>query len=591
MSLAAPTFADLLSAGRNELLALAPQAAAPELAAPLDALATVIALCHCRLTLRPRTSAISASLACRPAPCESALARSLLELAEEAMAKPLGKPEVVASFGLEGWIAERGFLALVIGLVRAGASVSSIAALAAHVAAHVRTLGERFRFLGTRHCSAIIKRDVGALPHGHQLGLSKVLHWALAPDLVGQRGRRQILARRRQALDIYGALASVLVEPEITQAIDAGAPLNGRLADRLDISEAHLRRLRDWRGADYSLAERTDSVSAVRMLVVHEVPIHQWPTGVEWDRSVWRDCRADSLLRPDYVPVRTGQWDAIEALKADLFGPLGAERAASLGVADRSAVRYFLSSFAVPPRLTHGLEHRNWLRAVRDAVIGCRGVKSFEEATQCWHRRAATVAALRHEEQADAPGWPALCPPWRDPDGHGSIVALASAEDLVDEGTALDHCVGGYYAQCRTGATQILSLRIGAVRCATIELLVDPAQGGGLSIRLGQFKGHRNSKPDRQQHAALRTFLEALQARRHPVAAREIATFRRRMAETSDYGWRSGPLTMPHARRAWPLYRTMLPKGTPETFDTWCETTGLASAFDAILTAIVRVSR
>lgn len=586
MSPAAPTFADLVLACRRELLALAPQAAAPQLVRQTEALATIMALCRCRLTLRRRTSAISASIACRPAPCEDAVAISLLKLAEDAMTRPFSKPEETANFRVEVWIAEHGFLSLVIGLVRARTPLISISALVAHVAVHVRTLGERFRFLGTHHCSAIIRRDVGALPYRPQRGLSRVLHWALAPDFVGKRVRRSILAQRRQALDIYGALASVLIEPDITRAIDAGEPLNDRLTDRLNISEAHLRRLRDWRAADYSLAERTDSVSAVRMLVLHEVPLHQWPTGMEWDRCAWRDCRSDALFRPDYAGQHTGQWDAIEALKADLLGPLAAECAVRLGLAERSAIRYFVGNFAIPPILAHGSEHRDWLSVVREAVIGCRGIKSFEEATQRWHRRAATIAALRHEEQVEAPGWPALCPPWCDDRGQASIVVLASAEDLVDEGTALDHCVGGYYVQCRTGSTQILSMRIGELRCATIELLVEPVEGGGLAIRLGQFKGHRNSKPERQQHEVLRAFLEDLRSGRHPVAAREIATYRRQMAVTSDYAWRSGPLSMTHARRAWPLYRTMLPKGSPEAFDAWCETTGLTAAFDAILNAI-----
>ncbi|MES2301011.1 MAG: hypothetical protein V4521_02885 [Pseudomonadota bacterium] len=48
---------------------------------------------------------------------------------------------------------------------------------------------------------------------------------------------------------------------------------------------------------------------------------------------------------------------------------------------------------------------------------------------------------------------------------------------------------------------------------------------------------------------------------------------------------------MTHARRAWPLYRTMLPKGSPEAFDAWCETTGLTAAFDAILNAIASAAR
>lgn len=591
MSRSMHEFAGYVSRARDELHALAPQSAAPELSTTRDALAALMALCHCRLTLRRRSSAIVASIRCQPVPEGNPQAQSLLDLAMEAINRTFREADKPQRFALEDWLTNCGFLPFVTALVRSGASLETVEALTRHVAGHVRTLAARFQYLGVRHCQTIIRRDVGKLAYAPHRGLPKTLHWALAPDLAGRRIRPQVMMRRRQALEVYGSLASVLIEPEITRTIDAGEPLNARLGQRLDLGEAHLRQLRGLRPVDASLVEWTDFVPTVKALLLHEVPLHQWPSATQWSQGTWRDCRVDTLLRPDYLAGGGGQRDAFEALKTDLLAPLAGERAKALQVMDRYPVRSFASNLTIPVSLMHTVEHRLWLRAVRNAVIGPRGIKAFEEATQRWHRRAATIAALRHEERTDAPGWPALCPPWKDAGGQCSIVALTSADDLVAEGNALDHCVGGYYSQCRTGETQILSMRMDGKCCATLELLIQPADHGGLAIRPGQFKAHRNGKPDRRSHDMLRAFLEDLRDERHTVFAREIVAYRRKMARASDYAWSSGPLALSHARRAFPLHRTLLPKTVPETFDAWCESTGLTAAFDAIISAIAATAR
>ena len=53
------------------------------------------------------------------------------------------------------------------------------------------------------------------------------------------------------------------------------------------------------------------------------------------------------------------------------------------------------------------------LTAVRRALIGERQACGFQEAAAKWHRYAATIAAMRDEQQTAKPGWPALCPDWR----------------------------------------------------------------------------------------------------------------------------------------------------------------------------------
>lgn len=591
MSASNPSFAALLATSRTELHAIVPETDTPDLAAPITAFAALAALTRCRLRMRRRSNVLITTIDCRPAPCASPEARSLLDLAEAAVAQCFAHPNEILAFPLDQWIERHGFLPLVTALVRVNVPFDRIEALTKYIADHVRALCERFQFLGSRHRRAIGRRDLGDLPHipGHSFG--PVMHWALAPEFAGKSEREQALLRRRQALDAYGAIASVLLEPEVSQTIDEGQPLNRCLSSRLGVDEARLRRLRGLRPAEVALTERSDFMIAVNTLLLHEVPLHQWPTDSDWTKSVWQDRFVNQVLRPDYIADSTQRRDAFEAVKDDLLEPLAGHRAAMLGLDAHNQVRYFVYRLAVPSSIAHTEQHRLWLRAVREAVIGPRGIKSFDEATKRWHRRAATIAALRHEEQAEAPGWPALCPPWQSADGAYAIHALTSADDLVAEGNALDHCVGGYYSQCRTGGTQILSLREGDQRRATLELFIEPGQGGGLSIKLGQFKTYGDARPGYDEHEILRAFLADLRAGHHPVSAQKIRAYRRNMARMSDYAWSRGPLPIDHARRTWPLYRTFLPKGVPESYDAWCETSGLNAAFDAILTAIAASSK
>ena len=586
MSTVNPIFADLWAAGRDELHAFIPETVAHQVAPIINAFASLIAMSRADLSIRSRENTLCANFVCRPAPSDNPDAQSLLDLAEKAMNESLAFPNQFLSFPLPDWVDRHGFLRLMTLLVHANVPLDRMTALAVFLGNHVQALNERLRELGNDHHQAIVRRDLGDVPR--TASLNAVKHWALAPDLAGRDERKEALLRRRQALNAYAAIASELIEPEVTETIDNGLPLNRCLMARLGVGEPHLRALRGLRPANDALTDRRDYMPVVRTLLLHEVPLHQWPKAKEWKNSIWQDYFGNGLLRPDYIARSTERRDAFDAATEDLLTPLAAARAAALGLDTHNSIRYFLRCLCVPNNLAHSARHRDFLRAIRETIIGPRGIKAFDEATKRWHRRAATIAALRHEERADAPGWPGLCPIWNHPDGAYSFHALTSAQDLVDEGTALGHCVGGYYSQCRTGYTQILSLRRAARRRATLELHVEPGQGGGLSIKLGQFKAYGNSRPDPIDYDVLRVFLEDLRARRHPVSTKEIRAYRHKQARLFDDAWSRGPLPIDHARRAWPLYRTFLPKGLPKSYDDWSEATGLNAVFDMILTAIAQ---
>jgi hypothetical protein len=156
----------------------------------------------------------------------------------------------------------------------------------------------------------------------------------------------------------------------------------------------------------------------------------------------------------------------VRSFTDDLLNPLLAE----LNLSSVFDILPGYNERLAPGRLS-GIQQ--FLACIRNALVGSHGPKTFQDAAHLWHRRAEAVAALRNENQSDRLGWPPLCPPWTSPCGHYQIVPLTTAKDLVSDGNFLHHCVGTYYDLCRTGATQILSLRKDGQPAVTAEIALD----------------------------------------------------------------------------------------------------------------------
>jgi hypothetical protein len=434
------------------------------------------------------------------------------------------------------------------------------------------------------HLQAIVRRDLPFVPQPC-LALNPTMAWALAPDLERHGDRATILLRRRQALEIYGALHLVLREPAITDMIDTGTPLIPALTSRLGISAAHLRRLHHARALSQSLTAHRDCAAAIGELKAHAIPIAQWPDGKGWETSPWTTTHETSLIRPDYIDGSVEVRDALAAFRQDILQPIVRERARHLRIESLSSIGRFLHSFAVPVELSGSVERQRFLSGIAGALVGARQARSFRTAVTQWHRRAACVAALRHEQAADRPGWPAFCKPWRSADGHFEIVPLCSAQELVEEGNALSHCVGGYYDACRSGSTQILSLREAGQRTATIEFVVNECNRS-LHIEVGQFKCRCNGRPEPHHFDALRLFIAALKSGDHPIDQASLIRHRHEMRQSGDYVWHREALPMSHAERAWPLYRALVPRGAAQSLREWIEETGIGRSIDPMLRAI-----
>jgi len=552
------------------------------------ALVTIVALAEADFSVQSNDGRLEAAVHVSPPVETDPLASELVGMIAATVTQhaTAWRPEHAPALG--DWIEERGFSAMNVALLSSDAKARAVTAAAEIVAAAIAKLGERSRALGETHMGNILARD---LPDGVFLrhNLTSVAEWLLAPETSDSPKRGEVLVRRKQAMSIYGALSGTLRDGSVTAAIDVGSPLAPILMARHGLSPAELRVLRNARSFRKTIENPTDFHVAVEELKAHEVPLHQWPDsrqsggGDAWEASEWVKGPRQNFVRPDFFePARQGVIDAVNGLREDILRPLVADR---IRQGEYKSNRY-ISTFARSVELDSGWKNspqrRILLAAIRNAIVGMRKVKAFQEAVGLWHRRVASLSALRHERMAERPGWPPLCAPWRSPCGRYEVVVLASAADLVEEGRLLDHCVGGYYDICRRGDTQILSMREDGRRVATVELTLGPDLST-FSIEVGQFKAWRNRAPSVTLHDPLRAFLRAIRSGDHPVDTAGLTRYRKKMRNVWDGTWVSETPSLAHARELFEFYLPLLPRGTPADLDAWAAMSGLTGAIDATL--------
>jgi hypothetical protein len=472
-------------------------------------------------------------------------------------------------------------------------------ALLTEAAQAARQLHDRIISLSSQHGTAVMTRDLPELVQDWEELPPAGIAWLLVHDHDGDASRPQRITRRFQALSLFASVREILREDSITDAIDTGQELLPMLANRLCLTPPELRALRQAAPMvrPSAFMGSNDYLAALAHLRAHQVPLHEWPGNgrpgqqAAWTASPWLQYAAPILVRADYHPAEPVQVrDAVSAFEEDLLNPL--IRSLSGGDTDMDSLRSNLTlvrncmarTGAPNFEATLPLAQR-FLTCIGHALIGPRGPKAFQEAVELWHRRVACIAALRAERQADRPGWPPLCASWTSPCGVYSLVPLTTAAALVDKGNAHQHCVGTYYDTCRRGDTQILSLRANGDPAATVEILLG-SNFKRPSLRIGQFKGWHDETPeDPHLHDALRDFLQAVRTGAHPLNLRELAAYRRWAAENYEYH-SSTTLPLEHARAVFPLYRGLLPRGTPDDYDAWCQSSGLRDGIASVLDAL-----
>lgn len=578
MSLSSQTWKTLQASASSQLLSAMP-GLNHDHSRFFKAMRDMLAFGQADLTIEPAPGQVSARLVVAPRLTPARSLRAMIDgLLTDLALTYRQQRSGPSQFDVGRWVDQQGFPAVVIALVKKGVPHRHIVALAELLSVGLCHFTSETRRLSEAHFQALFTRDHPELAIPQRQ--SATCMWLLACEYSGRTERQMVLTYRRQALSLYYAISRVIMEHDITAVIDAGAPLQQALQTRLSLTPAELRRLQNARFFDPSLYS-DDFTQTVVLLKDHDIAVAQWPLPMAWEKSTWYRFEGTHLLPAGYLNRFALVNDAVKNLRDDLIIPLAHQRVQTLNLQPNYPVRSFLGNLSFPKSLKPEPARRDCLAGLRRAILGRRGPKVFEEAAQIWHRKAATIAAFRHERTTNRPGWPALCAPWCSAAGRYSIVPLTSAADLVIEGRIMDHCVGSYYQECRSGLEQILSVRRDGRQVATLELLLSYGNET-LSIKVGQFQGRHNQPPTSDLFAVLRDFMCDLNEGRHPVDTAPLFAHRKAMHKTGDYGWDKG-VDVDFSRDVFALYRPLLPRDAGETFDAWCENTGLIATLDAAL--------
>jgi len=190
----------------------------------VQAIVTIAALSRAAIFAKLVDNRLEVELHVRPAPDVDTVASDLLKRIADVVSDRARRSRSPSGSDLGTWLEEQGFTILIGDLLSAGASEANLAALAELAAVAVRVITARTEELGVTHLQDVLSRDLPqALFIRRQLTL--VAEWLLAPEMSGKPRRAEILSRRLQAVEIYGALSVSLRQPDITMAIDTGAPL------------------------------------------------------------------------------------------------------------------------------------------------------------------------------------------------------------------------------------------------------------------------------------------------------------------------------------------------------------------------------
>lgn len=155
----------------------------------------------------------------------------------------------------------------------------------------------------------------------------------------------------------------------------------------------------------------------------------------------------------------------------------------------------FLEDLAVES----GLEGWRSDLVARLALREGRSLPAVFEATRLWHVRFNPPAR-------DGVTWEALLPTWTHPRTGVEVTPLTGGGQLVEEGRAMDHCVGGesFARSSLRDESRIVSLRRRGKRLSTAEIRLG-GEAGPMAVV--QHFGRRNREPDGTAAEALDAYL------------------------------------------------------------------------------------
>lgn len=203
------------------------------------------------------------------------------------------------------------------------------------------------------------------------------------------------------------------------------------------------------------------------------------------------------------------------------------------------------------------------------------------ETSDAWHDRLPATNAAIHKiksgEDLLEVAWGKAFPDWTAPNGH-ALVMLKSEAELRHEGDVMNHCVGGYAADC-CDKTIIFSVRNKqGKQISTLQLDQDIDSRGEIVFHQVQHYGPRDTTPSKGAVDAVTAWHKAYKAGQIPFDAEGLAEGREHSQKALKQNT-AGDLELDDAQRQalWDVYRRFMPKGMREASGpgAWFESSGL----------------
>jgi hypothetical protein len=371
----------------------------------------------------------------------------------------------------------------------------------------------------------------------------------------------------------FPALWGLRNEPRLRDLIDTGQPFIQPAAAVLDCSAAAIRRLRviehsvakvrfadephqdiDVHNLDDEqperLGRRREWVGALDVplllldglagLPVDKLPPPESLTSfdIALEGGLCRDDRIRSvicasfyaarLLREERPGVINPIFPTFRPLLASTKGDWGsvAHQVEDLTIADLIGIRDFVHMLAntlVLPYLLRVNEVRDRAAVEETLVSSACGqmalllaarwhIGTFLRQSAAWHRSLGAATNTVEDDWRSNRDWPAWFKPLKASNGV-VIRPLCSSAALREEGAMMHHCVGGagYDRECRTGRTQIFSLRTArGRRLSTLQLSASKTRDGEFRFSVVQNRAACNASPPSAAVAAEKELLSAL---------------------------------------------------------------------------------
>ena len=338
-----------------------------------------------------------------------------------------------------------------------------------------------------------------------------------------------VQTRRARWLACFPLYRSLVNDKSALSLIDSDKLTMASLSERAGVSQAYVRRMREWPASTLAQAGVPDPLVFTKLLArvdINHLPQYRKVSREELKALASTVAGVSELVgSPSDTPLTMnvaqsllknagGKWSgqaehrAVDDVKhAADFIQIFSKRTVLAALLRLERVAEAVTSpgqhqRAEIARAKEALERVERLstKLLLAGLSGHWSLANILQASQSWHEvvgKSGFVGALQV--------WPALCERLEAPSGV-QLIPLTTSAELADEGKLMSHCVGGYVLQCRTGRSHIFSIRDpDGKRLSTLQLNQEQ-----FSVKEVQNRSFANQQPEKRAVEAAQWLVEQI---------------------------------------------------------------------------------